>query len=64
MPLAQIIQLVSLGITAGTNLFLSFKHNADGTVDVSVTITQTQANLAADLKQANDWIASHPTTAP
>ena len=58
MDINAIIQLISLAISAGTNLILSFKHNADGTVDISVTQTQTQSNLATDLAQAAAWFAS------
>lgn len=60
MDINAIIQLISLAISAGTNLVLAFKHNADGTVDVQVTMTQTQDKLAADIKQAADWLATHP----
>lgn len=62
MDINAIIQLISLAISAGTNLVLAFKHNADGTVDISVTQTQTQTNLATDLAQAAAWFASKQPT--
>lgn len=58
MDIKAIIQLISLAISAGTNIALAFKHNADGTVDVQVTMTQTADKLAADIKQAADWFAA------
>lgn len=64
MDLNAIIQLISLGISAGTNIYLSFKHNADGTVDITVTQTQTQASLATELQQAAAWFASKKVTPP
>ena len=60
MDINAIIQLISLAISAGTNLVLAFKHNSDGTVDVNVTMTQTSATLAADLQQAAAWLTAHP----
>lgn len=56
-----LLQLISLAITAGTNLVIAFKHNADGTVDISVTQTRTLDKLTADLQQAVEWAAAHPT---
>lgn len=61
MDINAIIQLISLAISAGTNLVLAFKHNSDGTVDIQVTMTQTAATLTADLQQAATWLASHAT---
>jgi hypothetical protein len=62
LDLNAIIQLVSLAVTAGTNIVLAIKHNSNGTVDISVTTTQAQADLAADLQQAAAWYAAHPQT--
>lgn len=61
MDINAIIQLISLAISAGTNLVLAFKHNADGTVDISVTQTQTQTALTVDIQQAQQWLAAHLT---
>jgi len=64
MDINAIIQLLSLAISAGTNIYLSFKHNADGTVDITVTQTHTLSDLSADLQQAAAWFASKQTTPP
>ena len=64
MDVNAIIQLISLAISAGTNLVLAFKHNSDGTVDVNVTMTQTAATLVTDLQQAASWFATHGANTP
>lgn len=60
MPIAAILQIVNLALPLATKIIVGFKKNADGTTDINLTITQTDEQFNANLKQTTDWFAAHP----
>lgn len=63
MPFLAILGIINEALPllqAGASIIHSWRKNTDGTVTVSVELTQAADVAAADIKQATDWLTAHP----